>query len=171
MSRTGKDGGTHGPARRQRYRRGVGAIVVNAEGRVLVAQRIDAPGEAWQLPQGGIRKGEKARAALRRELAEEIGTDRFKIIAESARRHRYDLPKALADRVWKGRYRGQKQRWFVLRFTGTDTDIDLAVSDQPEFTAWRWVRIEELPDLAVDFKRRLYEELVAEFSELVSGGR
>lgn len=150
------------------YRRGVGAIVTDANGRVLVARRIGTP-DAWQLPQGGMMAGEEPRDALRRELLEEIGTDKFEILAESPRWFRYDLPDHLIGRVWKGRFRGQEQRWFVVRFTGSDSDIDLAGSGHPEFDAWRWVRLAELPALAIDFKRRLYVDLVAEFAALCAG--
>lgn len=149
------------------YRRGVGALLFNSDGRVFVAERIDAPG-AWQLPQGGIDKGEKPRQAVLRELAEEIGTDKAEIIAKSQEWLRYDLPEDLRRRVWKGRYRGQEQRWFALRFTGSESDIDLAASDHPEFRDWRWSDIEQIPDLIVAFKRPLYEALVAEFRHLAN---
>jgi putative (di)nucleoside polyphosphate hydrolase len=148
------------------YRRGVGAVLFNDDGRVLVARRIDTAGDAWQLPQGGVHADEKPRKAVLRELAEEIGTGDAEIVAKSSGWLRYDLPEPLVGRVWGGRYRGQKQRWFALRFKGADTDIDLDASGHPEFEAWRWVSIEELPALAVPFKRRLYERIVAEFLHL-----
>jgi putative (di)nucleoside polyphosphate hydrolase len=144
----------------------VGAVLFNDDGWVLVARRIDTPGDAWQLPQGGVRGDEKPRKAVLRELAEEIGTDNAEIVAKSSDWLRYDLPEHLVGRVWGGRYRGQKQRWFALRFRGADADIDLDASRHPEFEAWRWVPIEELPALAVSFKRRLYERIVAEFRHL-----
>lgn len=145
------------------YRKGVGAVLINRDGLVFIARRIDTAGDAWQLPQGGIDITEKAGRAILRELAEEIGTDKAEIIAQSKRWYRYDLPEALIGRVWGGKYRGQKQRWFALRFTGHDADIDLAADGHPEFDAWRWVSIETLPALAVAFKRRLYQDLVEEF--------
>jgi putative (di)nucleoside polyphosphate hydrolase len=148
------------------YRKGVGAVLINRDGLVFVARRIDTPGDAWQLPQGAIEDGEKAHRAVLRELAEEIGTSKAEIIAESKRWYRYDLPEDLVGRVWGGKYRGQKQRWFALRFTGTDADINLAADGHPEFDAWRWVPIETLPALAVAFKRRLYEDLIEEFRHL-----
>jgi putative (di)nucleoside polyphosphate hydrolase len=144
----------------------VGAVLFNDDSRVLVARRIDTPGDAWQLPQGGVRANEKPRKAVLRELAEEIGTDNAEIVAKSSGWLCYDLPEPLVGKVWSGRYRGQKQRWFALRFRGTDADIDLDASHHPEFEAWRWVSIEELPALAVSFKRRLYERIVAEFRHL-----
>lgn len=146
------------------YRRGVGAVLFNREGLVFVARRIDTPSEAWQLPQGGVDEGETPRQAVLRELAEEIGTADVEILAKSKRWYTYDLPAELADRVWGGKYRGQRQRWFALRFRGRDADIDLAAHGRPEFDAWRWVPIEMLPDFAIGFKRQLYADLVAEFA-------
>jgi putative (di)nucleoside polyphosphate hydrolase len=153
------------------YRTGVGAVLFNDDGLVLVARRIDTPGDAWQLPQGGVHRDEKPRKAILRELAEEIGTDNAEILAKSSRWLRYDLPEHLVGRVWGGKYRGQKQRWFALRFNGTDADIDLDASGHPEFEAWRWVSFEQLPALAVPFKRRIYERIVAEFRHLAKNDR
>jgi len=150
------------------YRKGVGAVLFDASGRVLVARRIDTAGDAWQLPQGGIDKNEKPRRAVLRELGEEIGTRNAEVIAKSSHWFRYDLPEHLVGKVWGGKYRGQKQRWFALRYLGTDADIDLGAHGQPEFDAWRWVDIGDLPALAVPFKRPLYEALVAEFSPIAA---
>ncbi|TVR97827.1 MAG: RNA pyrophosphohydrolase [Rhodospirillales bacterium] len=147
------------------YRKGVGALLFDRRGRVLVAQRVDTPG-AWQLPQGGIDEGEDPEEAVRREVKEELGTDRFEIVAETPGWLRYDLPEALQGRIWGGRYRGQEQRWYALRFTGADADINLAASGHPEFDAWRWAAVDELPALAVWFKRPLYEDLVSQFRHL-----
>lgn len=153
------------------YRKGVGAVLFNGDGLVLVARRIDTSGPAWQLPQGGVRANEKPRKAVLRELAEEIGTDNAEIVAKSSGWFRYDLPEHLVGRVWGGKYRGQEQRWFALRFNGTDADIDLEASGHPEFEAWRWASLEELPALAVPFKRRIYERIVAEFRHLAQNNR
>ena len=144
------------------YRRGVGALVFNSDGRVLVARRIGTI-DAWQLPQGGLHPGEDPRVAVKRELIEEIGTDRLEIIAESSGWLRYELPEFFRGKVWKGKYCGQEQRWFAFRFKGDDGDIDVAADKRPEFDAWQWVDIEQLPALAVDFKRHLYEQLVEQF--------
>ncbi|MFO1152808.1 MAG: RNA pyrophosphohydrolase [Rhodospirillales bacterium] len=149
------------------YRRGVGAVLFNQAGLVFVAKRIDTPGEAWQLPQGGIDGDEKPRAAVLRELAEEIGTADADILAKTPWLT-YDLPAELAGRVWGGRYRGQKQRWFALGFRGTDADIRLDATPHPEFDAWRWAPLESLPPLAVPFKRELYQTLVTEFTPVVA---
>ena len=112
-------------------------MLLNHRGEVLVGRRIDTPGQAWQMPQGGIDAGETPRRAVTRELVEEIGTDKAEIVAESAQWLRYDLPRDLAARMWKGRYRGQEQKWFALRFTGVDGDIDLKASHHPEFSQWK----------------------------------
>ncbi len=147
------------------YRPAVGIMLLNRQGEVFVARRIDMPTmSAWQMPQGGIDPGETPRQAALRELREEIGTDKAEIIAESVGWLQYDLPADLAGGIWGGRYRGQRQKWFVMRFTGADGDIDLA-TDHPEFDAWQWVAPEQLPELIVPFKRQLYIDILAEFQE------
>lgn len=151
------------------YRPNVGAVLFNRDGKVFVARRADLPnaeGEAggWQLPQGGIDSHEDPRTAVLRELAEEIGTDRAEIIGEYPGWLTYDLPPALVGVALGGRYRGQRQRWFALRFTGADSDIRLDLDPHPEFDSWRWAELDELPALAVDFKRSIYEALVREFA-------
>ncbi len=144
------------------YRPCVGIMLLNRAGAVFVAKRIDMPSDAWQMPQGGIDPGEDPRAAALRELTEETGTDKAEIVGEVAEWLDYDLPPELQGRLWGGRYRGQRQKWFAMRFTGTDKDIDIATK-HPEFSAWKWAPIETLPDLAISFKRPIYERLVAEF--------
>ncbi len=148
------------------YRPGVGIFLLNAAGEVFVAQRIDTRQEAWQMPQGGIDDGETPRQAALREMAEEIGTNKAEILAESRGWLSYDLPPELVSKVWKGRYRGQKQKWFALRFLGEDCDIDLATPD-PEFLSWRWLPADRLPDLIVPFKQALYRDVLAEFADLL----
>jgi len=155
------------------YRKGVGMLLFNADGLVFVARRIDTRAEAWQLPQGGIDDGETPRDACLRELAEEIGTDKAEIISESDEWLRYDLPEPIADKVWKGRFRGQSQKWFCLRFTGDDGDINLE-TDHPEFCEWKWLPVERLPDMIVPFKRALYKQVVHLFAhvpETLAAGR
>jgi putative (di)nucleoside polyphosphate hydrolase len=151
--------------RRLPYRRGVGIMLLNALGDVFVAQRIDMPSDAWQMPQGGIDEGETPESAAWREMQEETGTRDAILLAEGRAWHRYDLPADLVPRLWKGRYRGQEQKWFAFRFTGADGDIALD-SDHAEFSAWKWTPIATLPDLIVPFKRQLYSELVSEFGHL-----
>jgi len=153
------------PLDQRPYRPCVGILLLNADNRVLVAQRIDQVAEAWQMPQGGVDDGEEPRAAALRELREEIGTDRAEIIAEAEDWISYDLPPHLADRVWRGRYRGQTQKWFAMRFLGDDGDIDLD-TEEPEFDAWRWVSLDELPGIAVPFKRDSYLQVIAAFRHL-----
>ncbi len=152
----------------QPYRPGVGAVVFAADGRVLVARRTDTAGDAWQLPQGGVKAGETAEQALRRELREEIGTDRVEILAEHPEPLRYDLPAELAAGTWGGRFRGQEQRWFAVLLRGPDAEINLDGdgSDAAEFDAWQWVEIGALPDLAIGFKRALYARLVEAFAHI-----
>jgi len=147
------------------YRPGVGLMLFNAAGRVFVAQRLDMRSAAWQMPQGGIDKGEAPRQAAFRELREEIGTDKAEIVAERPDWIRYDLPLDLVPKLWRGRFRGQAQKWFALRFLGTDGDIDID-TEEPEFSAWRWADFEELPELIVPFKRAIYRRLVEEFRPL-----
>jgi putative (di)nucleoside polyphosphate hydrolase len=155
-----------GPAENTRpYRRGVGIMLLNREGLVFVARRIDMPSQAWQMPQGGIDEGETPIAAAWREMAEEIGTAKAELIAESRRWLRYDLPDDLALRLWRGRYRGQEQKWFAFRYTGTDADIRID-TERPEFSHWRWAAMATLPDIIVPFKQRLYLDLIAEFGHL-----
>ena len=147
------------------WRLGVGVMLLNAAGLVFVAQRLDSRAEAWQMPQGGIDPGEEPLAAARRELREETSIDRVALLAESTAWYDYELPAEIAARVWGGRYRGQRQKWFCFRFLGQDDDIDVATED-PEFGAWRWVALDELPSLIVAFKRPLYERLVRDFAHL-----
>ncbi|HXC90454.1 MAG TPA: RNA pyrophosphohydrolase [Stellaceae bacterium] len=150
---------------RTRYRQCVGIMLVNRLGHVLVARRADMPATpAWQMPQGGIDWGETPREAALRELEEEIGTRKAEIVAESRGWLAYDFPAEVAGRIWGGRFRGQRQKWFLMRFTGCDADIDLG-SRHAEFDAFRWVDAEEVPRLIVAFKRRLYIAVVSEFRE------
>lgn len=151
------------------YRLGVGIMLFNRAGEVFVARRIDMPSEYWQMPQGGIDPGEDPREAALRELREEIGTDRAQFLAESRDWYVYDLPVDLIGRVWGGRYRGQRQKWFALRFAGQDREIDIA-TEHPEFSQWRWAPASALIDLIVPFKRALYRDLVAEFGHLAKPG-
>ena len=152
------------------YRPCVGAMVFNAKGEVFVARRIDTVAEAWQMPQGGIDKGEDPRETVLRELEEEIGTDKFEIIAETDDWLTYDLPDELVGKVWRGKYRGQRMKWFALRFTGKDSDIDLD-TDHPEFEDWRWAPLGAIAEMIVPFKRDVYRQLVERFGHLVKSIR
>lgn len=152
------------------YRPCAGIMLANTEGKVFVGQRIDkAPeGDAWQMPQGGIDDGEEAEQAALRELVEETGISPglVDVIARSRNEHFYDLPEELLGKIWKGKYRGQRQWWFLMRFKGVDDDINID-TDHPEFSRWQWVSPDRLPQLIVPFKKRLYESLVSEFGELI----
>lgn len=144
------------------YRPCVGVMLLNRAGLVFVARRIDTRAEAWQMPQGGIDRGEGLQEAALRELREETGVERVAVLAESRDWYRYDLPVEIAAEIWGGRYRGQEQKWFAMRFLGEDGEIVIDQPD-PEFEDWRWIEIDELPRLIVPFKRAVYAGLVEEF--------
>lgn len=148
------------------YRAGVGVMLLNDANRVWVGQRLDSTLEAWQMPQGGIDEGEDPLTAAFRELGEEIGTDKAEIIAESRDWLCYDLPDDLIGKIWGGRYCGQRQKWYAMRFTGTDADINLQ-TEHPEFRAWRWAEPSHLPALIVPFKRKLYTDVLVEFAAIL----
>lgn len=146
----------------------VGIMLLSRDNLVFVADRIDTPDEVWQMPQGGIDEGEEPEAAALRELEEEIGTRNVEILDRTEEWLRYDLPRELADGKWQARYRGQQQLWFACRFLGDDSDINLDTA-HPEFTAWRWIPMSDLPSLSVGFKKQVYEHLAARFRHLVEG--
>ncbi|MFD0985891.1 RNA pyrophosphohydrolase [Methyloligella solikamskensis] len=158
------------------YRPCVGVMLVNAQGLVFVGRRTDrqddteGEGDWWQMPQGGIDKGEEPDVAARRELWEETGVTSVELIGESRDWYRYDLPSELVGIAWKGRYCGQTQKWFVARFEGDESEI--ALDGRPghdaEFDAWQWVELETLPDLIVPFKRPVYDQIVDEFAPLIA---
>ena len=147
------------------YRRNVGIMVLNDQGHVWVGQRKDRYKNAWQMPQGGIDKGEDPRAAALRELEEETGISAqlVEVVAETDDWLPYELPYDLIPQLWQGRYRGQKQKWFLLRFHGADTQINIATKE-PEFSAWQWMAPAELPDAIVPFKRDVYTQVLAAFA-------
>ncbi|MGE8132235.1 RNA pyrophosphohydrolase [Novosphingobium subterraneum] len=152
------------------YRPCVGVMLVNSAGRVFVGKRIDNKEmDAWQMPQGGIDDGEDLHAAALRELQEETGVSSHlvQIIAETRDELLYDLPDFLMGKMWGGKFRGQRQKWLLMRFSGEDTDIDLNAHEHAEFEAWRWVEPEQVPELIVPFKKRVYRQVVEEFRNLI----
>jgi putative (di)nucleoside polyphosphate hydrolase len=148
------------------YRPCAGVMLVNRDGLVFVGQRLDSVLEAWQMPQGGIDPGEDALDAAIRELGEEAGIAPHLVecVAEAGEELQYDLPDDLIGRVWRGKWRGQRQRWFLFRFLGDDADVNIQTAE-PEFRAWRWVEPSHLPDLIVPFKRDLYARILEIFAE------
>jgi putative (di)nucleoside polyphosphate hydrolase len=150
------------------YRRNVGLMLANPVGHVFVGQRIDNPGPAWQMPQGGIDPGETPQEAALRELREETGipADLVRIEAETDQWIPYELPHDLVPNIWKGRYRGQEQKWFLLRFTGKDEDVNIATG-HPEFSRWQWLPPDQLIANIVPFKREVYARVLKEFGGLL----
>jgi putative (di)nucleoside polyphosphate hydrolase len=148
------------------YRPAVGVMLLNRAGKVFVAQRLDSTLEAWQMPQGGLDEGEQPLAGALRELEEETGIrpEHVEIVARCPVELSYDLPNHLVGKLWNGKWRGQRQTWFLARFTGTDDDVNIATPD-PEFRAWKWAEPGELPAMIVPFKKKLYEDVLGAFAE------
>ena len=147
---------------------GVGAIVLNKENKIFVGKRTDQPhNNKWQMPQGGVNAGEDLISALKRELNEETGIKNIKILKELDEWTEYELPDYLLGKIWKGKYRGQKQKWFVLKFEGNDDEINLG-TDRPEFIDWKWVKPDNLPNIIVDFKKKLYEKLLLKIGPFIN---
>ena len=144
-------------------RTGVGIIVLNNENKVFVGKRKDNPGDKWQMPQGGVDKGEDFTTAMRRELIEETSIKNIKILKEIEKIYHYELPENLIGIIWKVKYRGQKQKWFIARFLGKDSEINLNTK-YPEFIDWKWIDPKILPEVIVDFKKDLYQNLLKEIN-------
>lgn len=152
------------------YRPCVGVMLVNADGKVFVGKRIDTrEGDWWQMPQGGVDHGEDVRAAAHRELQEETGLAErhVTLLARTREELLYDLPPELVGKLWKGKYRGQRQVWYLARFEGADADIDLAAHEPAEFCDWKWIEPELLPELIIPFKKRVYRAVLEEFRALI----
>lgn len=151
------------PYEQRPYRPCVGIFLLNNDGLVFAGRRIDSRAEAWQMPQGGIDAGESPLQACMREMREEIGTNTAELVSQHDEWLYYDIPLPLADRLWQGQYKGQKQKWMALRFTGDDSDINIA-TEEPEFCEWKWLSPHDLVDLAVPFKRDVYQNVLAAFA-------
>jgi len=146
-------------------RNGVGIVLLNNENKVFVGKRIDNPVNFWQMPQGGVDKNEENYEAAKRELREETGITQIKLIKELNYWLEYELPDNLLGKIWKGKYRGQKQKWFIMKFTGNTKDINIK-TEHPEFLEWKWIEPSKLPDIAVKFKINVYKKLVQEITSL-----
>ena len=149
------------------FRIGVGVIVLNEKNRVFVGKRKDNPVDKWQMPQGGVNEGEKLIDAMKRELEEETGIKNIKILKEIDGWSEYELPENLLGKIWRGKYRGQKQKWFIVKFIGDEDEINLKTS-KPEFIEWKWLDIENLPGVIVEFKRKVYEDLLPKIRETIN---
>jgi len=147
-------------------RKGVGIIVLNKKNEVFVGKRRDNPGDKWQMPQGGVDEGEDNFTAMQRELIEETSIKNIKIIKEIENVFEYELPENLVGIIWKGKFRGQKQKWFIIRFLGRDSEINLNTK-HPEFIEWKWLEPIKLPDVIVDFKKNLYLKLLKEIKLVI----
>ena len=142
-------------------RKGVGIAVLNSQNKVFVGKRKDNPFDKWQMPQGGVDSNEPLLQAMRRELLEETSIKNIEVLKEFDQWLEYELPEKLVGKIWKGKYRGQKQKWFVVKFLGTDDEININTK-YPEFIEWKWIEMDLLPDLIVKFKKQLYEKVLVE---------
>ena len=145
---------------------GVGIILLNNKNQVFVGKRIDNPVDKWQMPQGGVEDGEDFLSAMKRELNEETNIKNVTIIKEIEKMYEYELPNKLIGIIWKGKFRGQKQKWFITRFTGSEDEINLN-TEQPEFIQWKWLDVEMLPSVIVEFKKDLYLNLLKEIKLVI----
>ena len=145
---------------------GVGIIVLNSQNKVFVAKRKDNPVDKWQMPQGGVDDKEEILEAMKRELYEETSIKEIKVIKKLDNWYEYELPNNLVGIIWKGKYRGQKQKWFVVRYLGQDSEIDINTQN-PEFIEWKWLEIDNLPSVIVDFKKHIYKDLVIELKKII----
>ncbi len=148
-------------------RQGVGIILLNEKNEVFVGKRKDNPVDKWQMPQGGIDENENPMTAMRRELAEETSIQTIKILKEINGWLEYELPPNLIGKIWKGKFRGQKQKWFIVRFLGNENEINLNTK-YPEFIEWKWVNYQTLPNIIVNFKKAVYEKLKIEIKDFIN---
>ncbi len=148
-------------------RLGVGIVILNSKNKVFVAKRRDNPSDKWQMPQGGVNFNEDFTVAMKRELYEETSIKNITIIKILNRWLQYELPKNLIGIIWRGKYRGQKQKWFIVKFEGQDKEINIKTKN-PEFIEWKWIEVDDLPKVIVDFKKHIYKELVPEIKSIIN---
>ena len=148
-------------------RSGVGIVLLNKQNKVFVAKRIDNPKNFWQMPQGGVDRGESLLEAAYRELKEETNITKVKLIKEIEGTLTYELPSHLLGKIWKGKYRGQKQKWFLMKFLGSDSDINIK-TENPEFLEWKWIDLEKITEVVVDFKLHVYKELKEKINKIIN---
>ena len=148
-------------------RTGVGIVVLNSQNKVFVGKRKDNPFDKWQMPQGGVDPDEPLIQAMKRELLEETSIKNIEVLKEFDQWLAYELPKNLVGKIWKGKYRGQKQKWFVVRYLGSDSEININTK-HPEFIEWKWIDMELLPDLIIHFKKHVYEKVLAELKKYIN---
>ena len=148
-------------------RTGVGIILINNQNKIFVAKRIDNPIDKWQMPQGGVEPSEELVDAMKRELVEETSVESIKILKEINYWLEYELPQNLLGKIWKGRFRGQNQKWFIVKFTGSEKEINLSTK-YPEFMEWKWIKVDELINVVVDFKKDVYKKLIIEIKKIIA---
>lgn len=148
------------------YRPCVGMMILNNRNDVFVARRIDSSRDAWQMPQGGIDQDESPEEAAFRELQEEIGTNKVKILAKTKKQYTYNFPRDLREKLWNGQYRGQRQTWFLMRYLGSEQDINIKTKN-PEFNEWKWIQMSELINIVIPFKKKVYEKIILEFQDII----
>ncbi|KLT22819.1 (di)nucleoside polyphosphate hydrolase [Wolbachia endosymbiont of Armadillidium vulgare str. wVulC] len=152
----------------KKYRPCVGIMLFNKQGNVFIGKRFDSD-SYWQMPQGGIDDGEELKQAALRELLEEVGTDKVEVVTKNKEWIHYNLPEEIIPTCWNGRYSGQKQRWFLMKFYGEDKDININYTDHPEFKEWRWQNVDDLVASAIPFKKEVYKTVIEEFSSIIKG--
>jgi len=150
------------------YRPCVGIMLFNKQGNIFIGKRFDSD-SYWHMPQGGVDEGEELEQAARRELLEEVGTDEAEVVAQNKEWIYYNLPEEVIPICWNGRYSGQKQRWFLMKFCGKDKDININYTDHPEFKEWRWQNVDDLVASAIPFKKEVYKKVIEEFSSIIKG--